>query len=252
MKRILTMGAIAFLAATSAYAGTPLKCVGSTTVTGVILTPEIRKEISEKAGVDVTPIGISSGAGFKQLLDGETTCAMSSNTLEALMAKAGLTANPGVKVYPLGGDEVVPVVHRNNAIKGKSLTREQWAGIYSGKIANWSEVGGPNLPIVVVISADEGSATRQEVQKEILHGASYPTTARKASTTKDEVAAVSAVLGSVGAVGKGLAAANPGVAVMPEVLLKREMFLMSKEPPPPGLEAVVKYVTDHKAEIGLQ
>ncbi len=210
MKRSFVAGCAALLLAAPAVAGTPLKCSGSTTVTYGVFTPEFKAEISQQAGVDVEAVGTSSGAGFKDLLEGRTTCSMSTNTLEGLMSKAGLTANPGVKVYPLGGDQVVPIVHRNNAIKTKSLTKEQWAGIYSGKITNWSEVGGPTLPIVVVISADEGSATRQEVQKDVMGGAPYPDSARKSSTTKDEVLAVASTPGAVGSVGKGLAN-NPGV-----------------------------------------
>ncbi|MBI5163795.1 MAG: substrate-binding domain-containing protein [Magnetospirillum sp.] len=251
MKHAFVAGLAAVLLASPALAGTPLKCVGSTTITGAVFTPEVKAEIAQQAGVDVEAVGTSSGAGFKDLLEGRTACAMSTNTLEGLMGKAGLTANPGVKVYPLGGDKVVPIVHRNNAIKTKSLTKAQWAGVYSGKIANWSEVGGPNLPIVVVISADEGSATRQEVQKDIMGGAAYPENARKSTTTRDEVLAVAATLGAVGAVGKGLAN-NPGIAVMPDVLLKRNMILLAKDPVPPGFDAVLKYIAANKAKIGLE
>jgi len=252
MHKTLIAGAAVLFLASPAMAGTPLKCTGSTTITYAVFTPETKADISAKAGVDVEAIGSSSGAGFKDLLEGKVTCSMSTNTFEGLMSKAGLTAPPpGVKVHPLGGDLVVPIVHRNNAIKTKSLTKEQWAGIYSGKITNWSEVGGPSLPIVVVISADEGSATRQEIQKDIMGGAPYPDSARKASTTKDEVLAVASTPGAVGGVGKGLAN-NPGVAIMPDVLLKRSMFLLAKEPSPPGFDAVVKYITDNKAKIGLE
>ncbi|MBC7907840.1 MAG: substrate-binding domain-containing protein [Rhodospirillaceae bacterium] len=252
MKRIFATGLTALLLASPALAGTPLKCTGSTTITNVIFTPEIKAEIAAKVGVDIEAIGSSSGAGFKDLLDGKVTCSMSTNTLEGLMAKAGLAANPGVKVHPLGGDQVIPIVHRNNSVKTKSLTKEQWAGVYSGKIKNWSEVGGPDMPIIVVISADEGSATRIEVQKDIMAGAAYPDNVRKATTTKDEVLAVAATMGAVGAVGKGLAVGNAGVAIMPDVLLKRNMILLSKEPAPAGLDAVVKYVTDNKARIGIE
>lgn len=251
MNCSVLVGFAAVMLAAPAFAGTPLKCTGSTTITGAVFTTEIKAEISAKAGVDVEAIGSSSGAGFKDLLEGKVTCSMSTNSFEGLMSGAGLAANPGVKVYPLGSDQVVPIVHRNNAIKTKSLTKAQWGDIYSGKIKNWSEVGGPDLPIVVVVSADEGSATRQEVQKDIMGGAPYPDTARKATTTKDEVLAVASTLGGIGAVGKGLAN-NPGVAIMPDVLLKRNMILLSKEPAPAGLEAVVKFVADNKAKIGLE
>jgi phosphate transport system substrate-binding protein len=230
-----------------------LKCSGSTTITNVIFTPEFRKEISEKLGLDVEAVGNSSGAGFKELLAGKVPCSMSTATFEDLLKNAHLEDKSGLKVWVLGSDSVVPIVHRNNAIKTKTLTKDQWGDIYSGKITNWSEVGGPSLPITVVMSADEGSATRQEVQKDIMHGAAYPESARKATTTKDEVAAVGVTAGGAGAVGKGLAMANPAVSSMP-ALFSRGMILITKgDTPPPGFADLVAYITAPatKAKLGL-
>jgi phosphate transport system substrate-binding protein len=51
----------------------------------------------------------------------------------------------------------------------KSLTIAQIKGIYSGSIKNWSQVGGPSLPIVVV-SRPASSGTRATFQKYILGG----------------------------------------------------------------------------------
>ena len=39
---------------------------------------------------------------------------------------------------------------------------------------------------------------------------------------------------------------------MPDVLLKRSMFLLAKDPAPAGFDAVVKYITANKAKIGLE
>ena len=253
MKKLRTLAfACSLLASFSAGAET-IKCSGSTTVTGVVFTAAVRQDIKDKLGLEVEAVGTSSGAGFKALLDGTVPCAMSSATFSSLLEKNGLKENPGLKVWPLGSDVVVPIVHRNNAIKTKTLTKEQWGDIYSGKIKNWSEVGGPNLPIVVVISADEGSATRQEIQKEIMGGAPYPADMRKSSRTTDEVAAVGATLGAIGGVGKGLAAGSPAVAIMNEPLLKRDLILITREPPP-GFDKLIPYLNsaEVKAKIGIE
>jgi len=56
----------------------------------------------------------------------------------------------------------------NSKVTGvKSLTTDQLKGIYSGKIKNWSEVGGPSMPIVVV-SRPTSSGTRATFQKYVL------------------------------------------------------------------------------------
>ncbi|MEO5375048.1 MAG: substrate-binding domain-containing protein [Alphaproteobacteria bacterium] len=245
--------AIGMLFVSSASMAETIKCTGSTTITGVVFTQDVLKEIKDKLGIEVEAVGSSSGAGFKDLMEGKVPCSMSTASFASLLTKNNLGEGAGFKAWPLGSDTVVPVVHRNNAVKTKVLTKEQWAGIYSGKTKNWSEVGGPDLPVVVIISADEGSATRQEVQKDIMGGAPYPADARKATTTKDEVAAVGATLGGVGAVGKGLAAGNPAVAIMGEPLLKRDMILITKEPPA-GFEKLVNHLRtpEVKAKTGIE
>ncbi len=230
-----------------------LKCTGSTTITNVIFTPEIVKEIADKLGIELEAVGSSSGAGFKDLLEGKVLCSMSTNAFDVLVKNANVQDTTGLKAWPLGSDLVVPIVHRNNSVKAQPLTKEQWGKIYSGAVTNWSEVGGPNLPITVIISADEGSATRQEIQKDVMRGAPYPENARKASTTKDEVATVGVTAGGAGAVGKGLATANPSVAIMPP-LFSRGMLLVTKGEPPPGFADLVAFITspEMKARFGLE
>jgi phosphate transport system substrate-binding protein len=251
MKTVIFIVSASILLASSAASAETIKCSGSTTITNVVFTPEIKEVLKGKTGIEVEAVGNSSGAGFKELLDGKVPCSMSTSSFENLLAKAGVPAD-GLKVWSLGHDQVVPIVHRNNAIKTRTLSKEQWAGIYSGKIRNWSEVGGPDLPIVVIISADEGSATRQEVQKDIMGGASYPIDVRKSTTTKDEVAAVGTTLGGVGAVGKGLALSNPAVAIMSPPLLSRDMMFITKTPPP-GFEKMIEFLSspDVKAKVGI-
>ncbi len=69
-------------------------------------------------------------------------------------------------------DHQVAVVIFNLIINSKvtgvtSLTTAQLKGIYSGQTTNWSQVGGPSLPIVVV-SRPTSSGTRATFQKFVL------------------------------------------------------------------------------------
>lgn len=54
----------------------------------------------------------------------------------------------GLIVYPIALEPVVIMVNKENPIR--NLTTEQIHSIFSGKIKNWSEVGGTNEPIVVI------------------------------------------------------------------------------------------------------
>ena len=80
-----------------------------------------------------------------------------------------------------------------------NLTTLQIKGIYSGSITNWNEVGGPNLPIVV-ISRPTTSGTRATFQSYILGG---PETIQgPASLVSDNTATVvSEINQTAGAIG---------------------------------------------------
>lgn len=49
-------------------------------------------------------------------------------------------------ITPIGRDALVFIVNENNPVE--SLTQQQLIDIYTGKITNWSEVGGDDLPIM--------------------------------------------------------------------------------------------------------
>lgn len=64
----------------------------------------------------------------------------------------------GAKAVPVALDGVAVIVNKET-INISNLTLEQVTDIYSGKISNWKEVGGPNKDIVV-FNRDEASGTR--------------------------------------------------------------------------------------------
>lgn len=67
-------------------------------------------------------------------------------------------AGTRLEITPIGRDALVFMVNEQNPVQ--SLTRQQLVDIYTGKITNWKEVGGEDLPIVPFQRrADSGSQT---------------------------------------------------------------------------------------------
>ena len=92
-----------------------------------------------------------SGSGIQAVQEGRCDIGLSSRALKDAEKEAGLTET--VLAY----DGIAMIVNPANPVDDLSL--EQIADIYTGKITNWSEVGG-NDSQIVLIGREAGSGTR--------------------------------------------------------------------------------------------
>ncbi|NJR73439.1 MAG: PstS family phosphate ABC transporter substrate-binding protein, partial [Scytonema sp. CRU_2_7] len=129
--------------------------------------------------------------GIQNLKDGRVLIAASSRPLNADEAQAGLVQ------IPIARDALAVAVGVNNPYKGE-LTMEQLKGIFQGKITNWSQVGGPNLPIKI-INRSPDSGTYTFFQEVVLLGESFAPDSMNFSTMKkDETTLLLRALGDNG------------------------------------------------------
>lgn len=101
--------------------------------------------------VDVTYDPTGSGAGVTGASDGTLDIGLSSRALKDEEKAQGL------KETTFALDGIAIVVNTENTAEDLSL--EQIAKLATGEITNWSEVGGPDAP-VVLIGREAGSGTR--------------------------------------------------------------------------------------------
>ncbi len=102
-------------------------------------------------GVTFTYNPTGSGSGIKAVMEGRCDIGLSSRSLKDEEKAAGLTET--VLAY----DGIAIIVHPKNPLS--DLTLEQIAAIYTGKITDWSEIGGSSGEIVL-IGREAGSGTR--------------------------------------------------------------------------------------------
>lgn len=123
---------------------------GSTSVEAVIgaLSEAFMEEYQD---VDVTYDPTGSGAGITGASDGTLDLGLSSRSLKDEEKEQGLTET----TFALDG--IAIVVNTENTIEDLSL--EDIKSLATGEITNWSEVGGPDAP-VVLIGREAGSGTR--------------------------------------------------------------------------------------------
>ena len=157
MKKIVAGLIAAGMAAGIAVAGDANKIVvdGSTTV-GPIAKAFAEYYMGKHPDVNITVSESGSGNGAKSLINAACDVATMSRPMKNSETKAAQDAGvlPIEKIVAMDG--IAVVVHPSNPVA--KLTLEQIRDIYTGKIKNWKDLGGPDQPIVV-ISRDTNSGT---------------------------------------------------------------------------------------------
>ena len=143
-----------------------------------------------EANSDVTftynPTG--SSAGIQAVQEGRCDIGLSSRGLKDEEKASGLTET--VLAY----DGIAMIVNPENTVE--DLTLAQIADIYTGKITNWSEVGGDDAEIVL-IGREAGSGTRSGFEEivEVKDACKYR---QELSSTGDVITTVAQNPGAIG------------------------------------------------------
>jgi phosphate transport system substrate-binding protein len=113
----------------------------------------------------VAVTGGGSGTGLASLISGTCDIAMSSRNIKekeiTLAGQKGINPN-GIKVAL---DGLAVVVNPDNPVS--KLTMDQLAGIFTGKIVNWKELGGKQEKIVI-LSREVNSGTHVYFKEHVL------------------------------------------------------------------------------------
>ena len=122
---------------------------------------EAAKQIMEaNPGVRVTVAGGGSGVGVQKVGEGIVQI---GNTGRAL--KPAEVEKYGLVTFPFAIDGVAVAVNPVNKVAG--LTKAQIKDIFSGKVANWKDVGGADAAISLYVRED-GSGTRETFEERAM------------------------------------------------------------------------------------
>lgn len=165
MKRVLTFFLlISFLltscgsSSTDTSSDSPAQYIenkGSDTIVNLALAWAETYQI-EHSDVRISVTGGGSGTGIAALINGTVDLANASRKIkdEEIAEAQSKGVNPLEHI--IARDAIAVIVNMENPVS--ELTLQQIADIYSGKITNWSEVGGEDRPIVK-LSRETNSGT---------------------------------------------------------------------------------------------
>jgi len=106
--------------------------------------------------LSVAITGGGSGTGIAALISGSTDIAQASRNMEPKEIEMAQKKGVNPKEIHVANDGITIVVNPSNPVD--KLNIKQLSDIYTGKITNWSEVGGPDKKIVA-LSRERNSGT---------------------------------------------------------------------------------------------
>ena len=176
-------------------AAADVKVHGATTVTFGLMRPH-KDAIEKAAGVGLVILPSSTSRGLTDLAQGRADIAMLAEPLESAAESINQKQPGAIKADELAGKHVGNayvefIIHPSNPV-GK-LSKEQLAGLFSGKIKNWSEVGGSNQPVLLV---GEPTSSPHKMIKDALD-VSYPSDMRPVQNTNQTAVIVAQAPGAL-------------------------------------------------------
>jgi len=155
--------------------GAPAECVGGTiTISGStamqpLVAAAARQYTSACTGATIVVNGGGSGTGLSQVAQGAVQIGDSDVTAQSKMATPDADKLVDHVVAKQGW-----IVVTNKDVTITNLTTQQNVDIWTGKITNWKDAGGPDLPIVLIFRP-QSSGTRATFRKLVLGGATEAT-----------------------------------------------------------------------------
>ncbi len=157
-------------------------------------------------GGNVTVTGGGSGVGISALLEGTTEIAAASRSMKFDEKAKFQQSKKTLVEKTIAFDALAVVINKSNKVS--QLTRQQLEDIFTGKITNWKEVGGANLPIVAY-SRETSSGTYEFFKEHVLKNKNYKKSILSMPATGAIIQSVSQTKGAIGYV--GLAYVSPKV-----------------------------------------
>jgi phosphate transport system substrate-binding protein len=224
-KAIVGMVLLSLVAGTAVQAET-LQLEGSTTV-GPIADAFAEYFKSVYPSLEITVKKTGSGDGAAALVDGRCDIANMSRFMKDQEFKDAVANG----IYPLAHviamDGVCIIVHPSNPVR--ALTKDQIRDIYTGKITNWSQAGGPSMPIVP-ISRDTSSGTYETFENLVMNKQNMAAGVEYVNANPQAHARVKTTRGAIGYVGLGFVDAAVRALKVDGVLPSRQTIASGTYP----------------------
>ena len=211
-----------------AASAAPVTIKGSDTM--VILGQRWAEEYMHKnPNNPIQVTGGGSGTGISALINGTTDICQSSRAMKpAEKSKLRDRYNTTGVEIPVARDGLAVYVNSSNPLT--DITVSQLKEIFTGKLTNWKDIGGPDSKIIVY-SRENSSGTYVFFKENVLEGRDF---SPRAQTMPGTASVVNAVSKEKFGIGYGGAAFAKGIKILK----------VKKDEGSPGIAPDLKTVTD--------
>jgi phosphate transport system substrate-binding protein len=236
--RWVSLAAMAALLPFAAQADT-VKLAGATTVVNVVVNPH-RADVEKATGHQLEINGNATGRGMVDLSEGKADAAMVSEPMDIALAAAEVAGKKldGSKfqMHEIRKDEIVFIVNANNPVS--KLTLQQLSDIHTGKITNWKQVGGKDMPITVYSDALTGG-TRAMVKKVVMNNQDYASSVKSLTSVSRIADLVPGDEAAIGGLGRGFVKTDGKTRVIETSKIERPLALVTIGAPQPKVKQVI-------------
>jgi phosphate transport system substrate-binding protein len=213
-----------------------------------VLKP-VETAFEKASGLNLTILSNGPKQAFIELEKGTVDAAAAGLSIDdwwALLKKEGVNTDnqAAYKSQVIGKDRVVVLTHKDNKIP--ELSKEQLVGIFSGKIQNWKEVGGKDMP-VLIIWGSLIPGTNSMFTKVALGGAAISKDILDATTATDIKDKIKVNPEAVGIGPAVLVDDSVWSPKTPEV--SRDITIMTKGAPSPKVQKLLDFIKGDGAKL---
>lgn len=165
----------------------------------------IRESVDEKIQEErkdfrlryVQPLNSTAGSssGIQMLIDGKLAFAQSSRPLQVTELNRAKESGFSLQQIAVAIDGLAVAVNPNINVPG--ITIDQLRSIYTGKITNWNQLGGANIPIKAYSRRIDDGGTVELFVQDVLRGQSMAPTVEFVSTTTQALQKVASSPGGI-------------------------------------------------------
>jgi phosphate transport system substrate-binding protein len=239
MKTIARMSLLAAMAVPLCAQADSVKLAGATTVLNVVVNPN-RAQVEKATGHSLEINGNATGRGMVDLSEGKADAAMVSEPMDIALAAAEVAGKKldgsKFKFHEIRKDEIVFIVHANNPVTKLSL--QQLSDIHTGKITNWKQVGGKDLPITVYSDALTGG-TRAMIKKVVMNNAEYAASVKSLTSVSRIADLVPGDEAAIGGLGRGFVKTDGQVKLVETTRIERPLAIVTVGDPQPKVKQVI-------------